>query len=110
MARLASWSAVPSACVARANMRVPVCAVLVASCYLALPVPASGGTMRTRATPLGVEEAQGLLADGLAKKRTVKGRIDASNVHVVEEAVAVFEAALSVYEAAMPGGAPANEE
>eukprot|EP01043_Picozoa_sp_COSAG02_P004116 COSAG02_NODE_106_length_36326_cov_13.777266_3_plen_477_part_00 len=89
-------------------MRVLVCAVLVVGCCLLLPAPASGGTRRKRATPLGVEQAQGLLAEGLAKKRMVKGRIDASNVHIVEEAVAIFEAALAVYEAALPGGTPAN--
>ena len=84
-------------------MRGLVRAGLVACC-LVLPAPASGGTRRKRATPLGVEEAKGLLADGRATKRTLTGRIDASNVHIVEEAIAKFQAALAVYEAALPGG------
>ena len=82
--------------------------LVAACCLLLLPAPASGGARRTRATPSALEEAQALLADGLAKKRTVAGKIDASNVHTVEDAIAAFESALAVYRAGLPGGARAN--
>jgi hypothetical protein len=79
---------------------VPLAALVVA-CLLQ---PSCGGTRRS-ATPAAAEEAEALLADGLARKRMLTGKIGPSNVHIVEGAVAKFEEALAVYEAALPGGA-----
>jgi hypothetical protein len=83
----------------RAAAAVPLAALVVA-CLLQ---PSCGGTRRS-ATP-AAEEAEALLADGLARKRMLTGKIGPSNVHIVEGAIAKFEEALAVYEAALPGGA-----
>ena len=84
----------------RAAAAVPLAALVVA-CLLQ---PSCGGTRRS-ATPAAAEEAEALLADGLARKRMLTGKIGPSNVHIVEGAIAKFEEALAVYEAALPSGA-----